>query len=208
MGPPIKVSVKDDNFYLLGPAGKVRIPNWPMPPLMSNHGNYIVSMANVCRWMAGVAEGLGVEIFPGMACSELVFEEGKVVGVVAGEFGRDPETREPGPSYEPGMELRGKYVFLSEGVRGSLAKEVIAKYELSKGHCPQKFGLGMKEIWEIDPSKHRSSSDSSITRWWPSFCKAASAWLTARGRFPKAAGSRSRRWSRRVWLCLDARRDW
>ena len=165
MGAPIKTEVKEDNFYLLGPAGKIRIPNWPMPPLMSNHGNYIVSMANVCRWMAGVAEGLGVEIFPGMACSELVYEDDKVVGVVAGEFGRDPVTREPGPSYEPGMELRGKYVFLSEGVRGSLAKEVMAKYQLSKGHCPQKFGLGMKEIWEIDPAKHREGTVTHTMGW-------------------------------------------
>ncbi len=165
MGAPIKTEVVEDNFYILGPAGQVRIPNFPMPPLMNNHGNYIVSMANVCRWMAGVAEGLGVEIFPGMACSELVYDGNRVAGVVAGEFGRDPETAEPGPSYEPGMELLGKYVFLSEGVRGSLAKEVIAKYELSKGHCPQKFGLGMKEIWEIDPEKHRLGTVTHTMGW-------------------------------------------
>ncbi|MFN6925736.1 MAG: 4Fe-4S dicluster domain-containing protein [Tabrizicola sp.] len=165
MDAPIKVPVKEDNFYLLGPAGQLRIPNWPMPPLMNNHGNYIVSMANVCRWMAGVAEGLGVEIFPGMACSELVYEGDTVVGVVAGEFGRDPVTREPGPGYEPGMELRGKYVFLSEGVRGSLSKQVIEKYDLSKGKCPQKFGLGMKEIWEIDPEKHREGTVTHTMGW-------------------------------------------
>lgn len=165
MDAPIKTEVTSDNFYLLGPAGQIRIPNFPMPPLMSNHGNYIVSMANVCRWMAGVAEGLGVEIFPGMACSQLVYDGDRVAGVVAGEFGLDPETAQPGPSYEPGMELRGKYVFLSEGVRGSLSKEVIAKYELSKGHCPQKFGLGMKEIWEIDPSKHREGTVTHTMGW-------------------------------------------
>ncbi|MEH7828183.1 electron transfer flavoprotein-ubiquinone oxidoreductase [Gemmobacter denitrificans] len=165
MGAPIKTEVKEDNFYLLGPAGQIRIPNWPMPPLMNNHGNYIVSMANVCRWMAGVAEGLGVEIFPGMSASQLVYDGNRVAGVVAGEFGRDPETGEPGPNYEPGMELRGKYVFLSEGVRGSLAKEVIAKYDLSKGHCPQKFGLGMKEIWEIDPAKHREGTVTHTMGW-------------------------------------------
>ena len=96
MDAPIKVPVTEDNFFILGEAGKVRIPNWPMPPLMSNHGNYIVSMANVCRWMAGVAEGLGVEIFPGMSCSEIVWDGDRVAGVVAGEFGRDPQTREPG----------------------------------------------------------------------------------------------------------------
>ncbi len=165
MDAPVKTEVKEDNFYILGPAGKVRIPNWPMPPLMNNHGKYIVSMANVCRWMAGVAEGLGVEIFPGMSCSELVYDGDRVAGVVAGEFGRDPETGEPGPSYEPGMELRGKYVFLGEGVRGSLAKEIIAKYDLSKGHEPQKFGLGMKEIWEIDPAKHKLGTVTHTMGW-------------------------------------------
>ncbi|PTE16423.1 electron transfer flavoprotein-ubiquinone oxidoreductase [Pseudogemmobacter blasticus] len=165
MGAPIKTPVKSDSFVVLGPAGKMRIPNWPMPPLMSNHGNYIVSMANVCRWLAQVAEGLGVEIFSGMAASELVFDGDRVAGVVAGEFGRDPETGEPGPAYEPGMELRGKYVFLCEGVRGSLAKQVIAKYDLSKGKCPQKFGLGMKEIWEIDPEKHREGTVTHTMGW-------------------------------------------
>jgi electron-transferring-flavoprotein dehydrogenase len=165
MGAPVTVPVVEDNFYILGQAGKVRIPNWPMPPFMNNHGNYIVSMANVCRWMAGVAEGLGVEIFPGMACSELVFDGDRVAGVVAGEFGRDPATGAPGPSYEPGLELRGKYVFLSEGVRGSLAKEVIAKYDLSRGKDPQKFGLGMKEIWEIDPKKHKAGTVTHTMGW-------------------------------------------
>jgi electron-transferring-flavoprotein dehydrogenase len=165
MGAPIKTEVTEDNFYILGPAGQVRIPNFPMPPLMNNHGNYIVSMANVCRWMAGVAEGLGVEIFPGMSASALVYDGDRVKGVVAGEFGRDPATGEPGPSYEPGMELHGKYVFLSEGVRGSLSKEVIARYDLSKGKCPQKFGLGMKEIWEIDPAKHREGTVTHTMGW-------------------------------------------
>jgi len=165
MGAPVTVPVVEDNFFILGEAGRVRIPNWPMPPLMNNHGNYIVSMANVCRWMAGVAEGLGVEIFPGMACSELVYDGTAVAGVVAGEFGRDPATGEPGANYEPGMELRGKYVFLSEGVRGSLAKEVIAKYDLSAGKEPQKYGLGMKEIWEIDPAKHKAGTVTHTMGW-------------------------------------------
>ena len=165
MGAPIKTEVAEDNFYILGPAGQMRIPNWPMPPLMNNHGNYIVSMANVCRWMAGVAEGLGVEIFPGMACSQLVYgAAGQVVGVVAGEMGLAADGT-PGPNYEPGMELRGKYVFLSEGVRGSLSKEVIAKYDLSAGKDPQKFGLGMKEIWEIDPAKHRLGTVTHTMGW-------------------------------------------
>ncbi|MGX5831809.1 electron transfer flavoprotein-ubiquinone oxidoreductase [Mesorhizobium sp. 43Arga] len=164
-GAPISVEVKQDNFYILGPKGQLRIPNWPMPPLMNNHGNYIVSMANVCRWMAAQAEALGVEIFTGMAASELVFEGDRVKGVVAGEFGRDPAIGEPGPAYEPGLELHGKYVFLGEGVRGSLSKQVIEKYCLSDGHCPQKYGLGMKEIWEIDPAKHRLGTVTHTMGW-------------------------------------------
>ncbi|MDI3338181.1 electron transfer flavoprotein-ubiquinone oxidoreductase [Defluviimonas aestuarii] len=164
-GAPIKTEVKQDNFYILGPAGQVRIPNWPMPPLMNNHGKYIVSMANVCRWMAEQAEGLGVEIFPGFAASELVYgENGEVKGVVAGVMGLNADGT-PGPNYEPGMELHGKYVFICEGVRGSLAKEIIAKYDLSKGHCPQKFGLGMKEIWEIDPAKHKEGTVTHTMGW-------------------------------------------
>ena len=164
-GAPVKTEVTSDNFYILGPAGQMRIPNWPMPPLMNNHGNYIVSMANVCRWLAGQAEELGVEIFPGMACSELIYgDAGCVRGVVAGEFGKNADGI-PGPSYEPGMVLAGKYVFLSEGVRGSLAKEVIAKYDLSKGYEPQKFGHGMKEIWEIDPAKHKLGTVTHTMGW-------------------------------------------
>jgi electron-transferring-flavoprotein dehydrogenase len=164
-GAPLNVPVTDDSFYMLGEAGKVRIPNWPMPPLMNNHGNYIVSMGNVCRWMAEQAEELGVEVFPGMSCSELVYaEDGSVKGVVAGEFGKNADGT-PGPSYEPGMELHGKYVFLGEGVRGNLSKEVIEKFDLSKGKEPQKYGLGMKEIWEIDPAKHKEGSVTHTMGW-------------------------------------------
>ncbi|OOY24344.1 electron transfer flavoprotein-ubiquinone oxidoreductase [Thioclava sediminum] len=163
-GAPITVPVKKDNFYVLGEAGAMRIPNWPMPPLMSNHGKYIVSMGNVCRWMAEQAEGLGVEIFPGMAASEIVWDGDRVAGVVAGEFGKNPDGTE-GPGYEPGMELRGKYVMIAEGVRGSLAKVMMEKHNLSDGHCPQKFGLGMKEIWEIDPEKHREGTVTHTMGW-------------------------------------------
>ena len=164
-GAPVTTEVKNDRFFLLGPAGRVRIPNWPMPRLMSNHGNYIVSMANVCRWMAQQAEALGVEIFPGMACSALVYgDAGEVRGVVAGEFGILPDGTQ-GPNYEPGMELLGKYVFLSEGAHGSLGKQVIAKYDLSAGRDPQKFGLGMKEIWDIDPAKHKLGSVTHTLGW-------------------------------------------
>jgi electron-transferring-flavoprotein dehydrogenase len=164
-GAPLNVPVREDNFYMLGEAGALRIPNWPMPPLMSNHGNYIVSMGNVCRWMAEQAEEMGVQIFPGFAASEVIYgESGEVRGVVAGEMGKEADGT-PGPNYEPGMELLGKYVFLGEGVRGSLSKEVIAKYELDKNAEPQKYGLGMKEIWEIDPEKHREGSVTHTMGW-------------------------------------------
>jgi electron-transferring-flavoprotein dehydrogenase len=164
-GAPLNVPVIEDNFYMLGAAGQIRIPNAIMPPLMDNHGNYVVSMANVCRWMAGQAEALGVEIFPGMSCSELVYAgDGSVKGVVAGEFGKQADGT-PGPNYEPGMELHGKYVLLGEGVRGSLSKQVIAKYDLAKGREPQKYGLGMKEIWEIDPAKHQAGKVTHTMGW-------------------------------------------
>ena len=164
-GAPITVPVRRDRFLILGEGGSLRIPNFPMPPLLSNHGNYIVSMGNVCRWMAGQAEDLGVEIFPGMACSELVFDEsGTVRGVVAGEFGLQRDGT-PGPHYEPGMELRGRYVLLAEGVRGSLSKQVIARFGLAEDRDVPKFGIGMKEIWEIDPEKHREGSVIHTMGW-------------------------------------------
>ena len=165
MDAPIKVPVKSDNFYMLGEAGQIRIPNLVMPPLMNNHGNYIVSMGNVCRWMAEQAEGMGVEIFPGMACSDIVYDEnGEVKGVVAGVFGVEADGSY-GENTEPGMELHGKYVFLSEGVRGSLSKQVIEKYDLAKDAGPQKYGLGMKEIWEIDPAKHKEGTVTHTMGW-------------------------------------------
>ena len=152
---PIRTKVSEDLFYLFGPAGQVKIPNFLLPPLMNNHGNYIVSMGNVCRWLAGQAESLGVDIFPGMACSDLVFgKSGEVIGVIAGEFGLDKDGNKT-EGYEPGMEVLGKYVLLSEGVRGSLTKILIERYKLDAQSQPQKYGLGMKEIWEIDPKFHK-----------------------------------------------------
>ena len=163
---PINVPVKKDNFYILGEAGQIRLPNFLMPPLMNNHGNYIVSMGNVCRWMAEQAEELGVEIFPGMACSDLVFgENNELKGVVAGEFGLGQDGK-PTDAYEPGMELHGKYVFLSEGVRGSLSKKLIQKYSLDSESDAPKFGLGMKEIWEVLPENH-NEGEVTHTLGWP-----------------------------------------
>jgi electron-transferring-flavoprotein dehydrogenase len=152
---PFKTPVTDDQFHLLGPAGSIRLPNFLMPPLMNNHGNYIVSLGNVCRWLAGHAEALGVEIYPGFAAAELLFDEnGAVRGVATGDMGIERDgTR--GPGYAPGMELHGKYVLIGEGVRGSLAKQLISKYNLSDDREPQKFGIGLKELWQVKPENHK-----------------------------------------------------
>ncbi|SOH94072.1 electron-transferring-flavoprotein dehydrogenase [Monaibacterium marinum] len=164
-GAPITTEVTEDKFLVLAPQGSVRIPNLPMPPLLNNHGNYIVSMGNVCRWMAEQAEALGVEIFPGMACSELVYgDKGEIKGVVAGEFGIEKDGTK-GSSYEPGMELHGKYVFLAEGVRGSLSKQAIARYGLDAGSDVQKYGLGIKEVWDIKPEHHKLGQVTHTMGW-------------------------------------------
>ena len=165
-GAPLNTEVKEDHFRLLGPNGSFRVPNFIMPPLMNNHGNYIVSMGNVCRWLAEQAEGLGVEVFPGMACSDLVYgDKGQLKGVVAGEFGISHDGTK-GDGYEPGMELHGKYVFLSEGARGSLSKKVIEKYDLAADSDVEKFGLGMKEIWDVKPENH-NEGEVTHTAGWP-----------------------------------------
>ncbi|MBI2717726.1 MAG: electron transfer flavoprotein-ubiquinone oxidoreductase [Rhizobiales bacterium] len=164
-GAPLNTPVTDDRFYVLGPRGALRLPNALMPPLMGNHGNYAISLGNLCRWLAKEAEALGVEIYPGFAASEVLCrEDGSVRGVVAGVMGiaRDGSHK---PDYQPGMELTGKYVFIAEGVRGSLAKEIIAKFNLSEGHEPQKFGLGMKELWEVRPENHRPGQVTHTMGW-------------------------------------------
>ena len=162
---PVEVSVKEDRFFLLTSGGQMRIPNFVMPPLMNNHDCFIVSMGNVCRWLAKQAEELGVEIFPGMACSELVYgEKGEVCGVIAGEFGKLADGT-PGPAYEAGMELRGKYVMLAEGVRGSLSKQVISRFELDANSDVQKYGIGIKELWEVPPENHRLGQVTHSMGW-------------------------------------------
>lgn len=165
MGAPLKTEVKEDRFFVLGPAGALRLPNFLMPKLMNNHGNYAGSLGNLCRWLGTQAEGLGVEIYPGFAASEVLYrEDGSVRGVVAGVMGIAKDGSHKG-DYQPGMELLGKYVLIAEGVRGSLAKEIINKFELSKGKSPQKFGLGIKELWEIDPKKHNQGQVTHTMGW-------------------------------------------
>ncbi|MEL6279573.1 MAG: electron transfer flavoprotein-ubiquinone oxidoreductase [Pseudomonadota bacterium] len=165
LGAPFNTEVTDDRFYVLGPNGDLRLPNMMLPPLMSNHGAYIVSLGNVCRWLAEQAEGLGVEIFPGFAASEPIYgENGELKGVVAGVMGIQKDGSE-GPAYEPGMELHGKYVLIAEGVRGSLAKQLIDRYELDADSDAPKFGIGMKELWEVDPAKHKQGLVSHTMGW-------------------------------------------
>jgi electron-transferring-flavoprotein dehydrogenase len=151
---PFKTKVTKDVFLALGPAGSIRLPNFAMPPLMSNHGNFIVSLGNVCRWLAGKAEALGVEIYPGFAAAEVLYDDkGAVRGVATGDMGVD-KNGEPGPNFARGMELLGKYVLIGEGARGSLAKQIIAKYKLDEGREPGKYGLGIKELWQVKPEHH------------------------------------------------------
>jgi electron-transferring-flavoprotein dehydrogenase len=148
-GAPLETPVTVDKFMMLGQQGSVSLPMFAMPGFMHNHGNYIASLGNVCRWLAQQAEAMGVEIYPGMACSDLVFApDGAVKGVVAGVFGLDKDGA-PGPDYQPGMELHGKYVFIGEGVRGSLAKVLKAKFGLGDGREPEKHGIGLKELWQV-----------------------------------------------------------
>jgi electron-transferring-flavoprotein dehydrogenase len=154
-GHPFKTEVTADHFLLLGPAGSVRLPNVLMPPLMNNHGNYIVSLGNVCRWLGEKAEALGVEIYPGFAAAEVLYDEnGAVRGVATGDMGIE-KNGEPGPNFTRGMELLGKYTLIGEGVRGSLAKQLIEKFALSKDRDVQKFGIGIKELWQVKPENHK-----------------------------------------------------
>src|SRR5690606_37495853 len=143
-GAPLETPVTKDKFLLLGPQGEISLPMPLFPPFMHNHGCYIASLGNVTRWLGEQAEALGVEVYPGMAASHVVWEEatGRVKGVVAGVFGIDREGKPTG-EFQPGIELHGKYVFIAEGVRGSLAKTVIARHGLQDGRSPQKYGIGL-----------------------------------------------------------------
>ena len=165
MGAPLETEVTEDKFIYLGPHGSLDISWLPMPSFMKNHGNYIASLGNLCRWLAEQAEGLGVEIYPGMAASELVYEDGRVKGVVAGVFGVSKEG-ERKPDYQPGLELHGRYVFLAEGVRGSLSKLVQAKYDLCAHSDGQKYGLGVKELWQV-PDANFKPGYVQHTLGWP-----------------------------------------
>jgi len=152
---PIKTAVSADHFYWLSANGGIRLPNFAMPPLMNNHGNYIVSLGNVCRWLAAKAEALGIEIYPGFAAAEVLFDaNGAVAGVATGDMGIGKSGQHK-DSFTRGMELRAKYTLFAEGARGNLGKQLIAKFGLAEGREPQKFGIGLKELWQVAPDKHR-----------------------------------------------------
>ncbi len=153
---PIKTPVSDDYFYWLSAAGALRLPNVMMPPLMSNHGNFIVSLGDMCRWLATKAEALGVEIYPGFAATQVLYDDGgsAVLGVATGDMGIGKNGK-PKDSFARGMELRAKYTLFAEGARGGLGKKLIAKFALDEKCEPQKFGIGLKELWQVVPGKHR-----------------------------------------------------
>jgi electron-transferring-flavoprotein dehydrogenase len=152
---PIKVAVSEDRFYLLGASRAIRLPNVLMPPLMSNHGNFVVSLGNVCRWLATKAEALGVEIFPGFAANEVLYAaDGAVAGVATGDMGIAKDGH-PKDSFTRGVELRAKYTLFAEGARGNLSKTILKRFELDRDCDPQKFGIGLKELWQVAPDRHR-----------------------------------------------------
>jgi electron-transferring-flavoprotein dehydrogenase len=152
---PIKTAVTDDRFYWLSEKSGVRLPNFMMPPLLNNRGNFIVSLGSVCRWLATKAEALGVEIYPGFAAAEVLFneEDGSVAGVATGDMGIGKKGEQK-DNFTRGMELRAKYTLFAEGARGSLGKQLITKFDLAKGRDPQKFGIGLKELWQVAPNRH------------------------------------------------------
>ncbi|HPN05824.1 MAG TPA: electron transfer flavoprotein-ubiquinone oxidoreductase [Hyphomonadaceae bacterium] len=154
-GCPFETPVTHDSFLVLGPEGSIPLPVFLMPPMLHNHGMYIGSLGNVTRWMATQAEALGVDIYPGFAASALTYrEDGSIKGVIAGVMGIGKDG-EPTADYSPGMELNGKYVLIGEGVRGSLAKKIIKDFKLDKDSQPQKFGIGVKELWQVPAAQHK-----------------------------------------------------
>ena len=153
-GCPLEVPVTENHHWFLTRTGKTAMPHWLMPPFMSNKGTYTGSLGNLCRWLADQAQELGVEVFPGFAAAEILFnDDGSVKGVATGDMGvaRDGTHK---PDYQPGIELHARYTFFAEGARGSLTKEAKRLFDLERDCQPQVYGLGIKELWDIDPAKH------------------------------------------------------
>jgi electron-transferring-flavoprotein dehydrogenase len=153
-GAPLKTPVAEDRFLFLGQSSSFRIPNAFLPECFRNHGNYVVSLGNVCRWLGEQAEALGVEIYPGFAAAEVLYDEkGRVRGVATGDMGVGRDGK-PTDQYQPGIELLGRYTFFAEGCRGHLGRQLTERFKLGANSDPQVYGLGLKELWEVDPSKH------------------------------------------------------
>jgi electron-transferring-flavoprotein dehydrogenase len=165
MGAPLNTEVKSDEVYFLTGAEKgIKAPHWSIPKPMHNDGNYIVSLGNVTRWLGEQAEAIGVEIYPGFAAAEYIVEDGAIKGIITGDMGVS-ESGEQTDMYMPGMELRGKYTVFAEGCRGHLGKQLIKEYKLDEGKDPQHYGIGIKELWDIDPAKHQEGLVLHGTGW-------------------------------------------
>ena len=155
-GAPLNTPVMKDVFLFLGRSSTIKLPNFLLPPQMHNKGNYVISLGNLCRWLAAQAEELGVEIYPGFAAKEVLYhEDGRVKGVATGDMGIAEDGSEKS-TFEPGIELHAKYTLFAEGARGSLSQELMARFGLRDGVAPQTYGIGIKELWQIDAAKHRA----------------------------------------------------
>ncbi len=161
---PVKTPVSADHFYVLRPSGAFRLPNLLMPPLMSNHGNFIASLGDVCRYLAQKAEALGVEIYPGFAATEVLFENDAVAGIATGDMGIAKDGHHKA-GFARGMELRAKYTLFAEGARGSLSKTLIERFGLHRNRQPQKYGIGLKELWQVAPEKFRAGLVQHTMGW-------------------------------------------
>ncbi len=161
---PVRTPVSSDRFYVLGPSGAVRLPNFLLPPLMNNHGNFVVSLGDVCRYLGQKAEALGVEIYPGFAAAEVLFENEAVAGVATGDMGIGKDGHHKS-GFARGMELRAKYTLFAEGARGNLSKTLIGQFGLSQDRQPQKFGIGLKELWQVAPENFHSGLVQHTMGW-------------------------------------------
>ncbi|MBQ4851556.1 electron transfer flavoprotein-ubiquinone oxidoreductase [Pseudoalteromonas sp. MMG012] len=165
MGAPITTKVTQDDIYLFKDEQKaLSIPHIAVPKTFKNHGNYIVSMGNVCRWLAEQAENLGVEVFPGFSAHSIICEDNQIKGIITGDMGVD-NNGQPKDSYMPGMELRAKYTVFAEGCRGHLGKQLIKQFKLDENTSPQHYGLGFKEIWQVPPEQHKEGTVVHGTGW-------------------------------------------
>ena len=164
LGAPLNTKVSEDRFLFLSETASKQVPNWLLPDCFKNHGNYVISLSDVVRWMGTQAEQLGVEIYPGFAASEVLFnEDGSVKGVATGNMGVGRNGEATG-NFQPGMELHAKYTLFAEGSRGHLGKQLQQRFNLNEGKDPQTYGIGIKELWEIDPAKHQAGLVVQIGR--------------------------------------------